>query len=388
MAPSKRRKTSGASQPASGNASSGVRTRRSTSAPGDLPDAPDADLDAEPEVLLCPITRTMFRDPVFVFDSGHTYERSAILAHFERNGAKDPLTRRALSSTKVMTNWAMRNVVQAWLDKHPGVTPDGWDSRELLEPSKDDGTRTFDDEGDVGVLRTWRAMCPELQERWPEAARPEDWEGVEMENGRVVELVLGSGLEEFGLTGAVPAEVGRLSALRVLLLGGNELTSVPAEIGLLASLQWLSLSENQLTSVPAEIGQLTLLEWLGLGDNQLTSVPAEIGQLTSLKYLNLKGNRLTSVPAEIGQLTSLMHLELDDNLLKSLPAEIWQLTSLEELYLGNNKLTIVPAEIGQLTALTGLNLGGNRLKSVPAAVRDRRAAGCLVLLDKGVRFDK
>ena len=112
MAPAKRRKTSGASQPASGNASSGVRTRRSTSARGDLPDAPDADLDAEPEVLMCPITRAVFRDPVMVVDSGHTYERSAILSHFERNGAKDPLTRRALSSTKVMTNWAMRNVVR------------------------------------------------------------------------------------------------------------------------------------------------------------------------------------------------------------------------------------------------------------------------------------
>ena len=206
MAPSKRRKTAAMS----GNASAGVQTRRSASARGDLPDAPDADLDAEPEELLCPITRTVFRDPVFVFDSGHTYERSAILSHFERNGAKDPLTRRALSSTKVKTNWAMRNVVQAWLDKHPGVTPDGWDSRELLEPSKDDGTRTFDDEGDVGVLRTWRAMCPELQDRWPEAARPEDWEEVWMENGRVVKLEL----EGFGLTGAVPAEVGRLSALR------------------------------------------------------------------------------------------------------------------------------------------------------------------------------
>ena len=141
----------------------------------DMP-ASDADLDAEPEVLMCPITRTMFRDPVFVVDSGHTNERSAILSHFERNGAKAPLTRRALSSTKVMTIWAMRNVVQAWLEKHPGVTPDGWDSRELLEPSKDDGTRTFDDEGDVGVLRIWRAMCPELQDRWPEAARPEDWD--------------------------------------------------------------------------------------------------------------------------------------------------------------------------------------------------------------------
>ena len=85
-----------------------------------------------------------------------------------------------------MTIWAMRNVVQDWVDKHPGVTPDGWDSRELLEPPKE----TFDDEGDVGVLRTWRAMCPELQERWPEAARPEDWEGVTMENGRVVKLKL------------------------------------------------------------------------------------------------------------------------------------------------------------------------------------------------------
>ena len=73
MAPSKRRKTSDVS----GNASAGVQTRRSASARGDPPDAPDADLDAEPEELMCPITRTMFRDPVVVVDSGHTYERSA-----------------------------------------------------------------------------------------------------------------------------------------------------------------------------------------------------------------------------------------------------------------------------------------------------------------------
>jgi leucine-rich repeat protein SHOC2 len=334
MAPSKRRKTSAVLELASGNASSGVRTRRSTSAPGDLPDAPDADLDAEPEVLLCPITRTMFRDPVFVFESGHTYERSAILAHFERNGAKDPLTRRALSSTKVMTNWAMRNVVQDWVDKHPGVTPDGWDSRELLEPPKE----TFNDEDDVRVLRTWRAMCPELQERWPEAARPEDWEGVTMENGRVVKLAL----DEFGLTGALPAEVGRLSALRMLDLIDNQLTSMPAEIGQLTSLEMLYLRGNQLTSLPAEIWQLTSLQVLGLSDNQLTTVPAEIGQLTSLAQLLLRGNRLTSVPAEIGQLRSLRYLFLQHN---------------------------------QLTTL-------------PAAIRELRAAGCDVIMDDGVTFDE
>jgi leucine-rich repeat protein SHOC2 len=355
MAPSKRRKTSAASQPASGNKSSGVQTRRSASARGDLPDAPDADLDAEPEELLCPITRAVFRDPVVVVDSGHTYERSAILSHFGRNGARDPLTRRALSSTKVMTNWAVRQIVQAWLDKHPSVTPDGWDSRELLEPSKDEGI--FDDEG---VLRTWRAICPALQERWPEAARPEGWEGVTMENGRVVELEL----EDFGLTGAVPAEIGRLSALRVLSLGLNQLTSVPVEVGQLTSLTRLSLSGNQLTSVPAEIGQLTSLVGLYLRGNQLTNMPAEIGQLTSLTCLWLCGNQLTSVPAEVGRLTSL-----------------------RQLVLSGNQLTSVPAEIGQLTALTWLNLERNQLISLPAAIRELRAAGCRVYLDDGMRVD-
>ena len=433
MAPSKRRKTSAAPEPASGNATQGVRTRRSASARGDLPDARDADLadrDAEPEVLLCPITRTVFRDPVVVVDSGHTYERSAILSHFERSGAKDPLTRRALSSTKVVTNWAMRNVVQDWLDKHPGVTPDGWDSRKLLEPSKDDGTHMIEDEGDAGVLRTWRAMCPELQERWPEAARPEHWEGVTMENGRVVELEL----EDLDLTGAVPAEVGRLTALRELNVGRNALTSVPAEIGQLTSLVKLILAGNLLTSVPAEIGQLRSLQELWLDNNLLTSVPEEAGQLTSLRVLYLCGNQLTSVPEEIGQLTSLTELSLTDNQLTSVPAEIWQLTSLKTLHLDQNQLTSVPAEIGQLTSLRELNLNdnqlttvpaeigqhtslvvlyldrnqltsvpseigrlpslewlgltGNQLTSVPAAILKLRTAGCLVGIDLGVTVDE
>ena len=95
-------------------------------------DRSDDDL---PEELTCPITRTMFRDPVMVVESGHTYERSDVLSHFRRNGAKDPNTNLALSSTKVMTNWAVRQIVQAWLDEHPGVTPDGWPNRELLAPT-------------------------------------------------------------------------------------------------------------------------------------------------------------------------------------------------------------------------------------------------------------
>ena len=128
---------------------------------------------------------------------------------------------------------------------------------------------------DVLALRVLRETWPDLQERWPEAARPEDWEGVTMEDGRVVKLEL---MPEFYLTGAVPAAIGRLSALRHLNLFNNELTSLPAEIGQLTSLVELDLSANQLTSLPAEIGQLTSLRVFDLHYNlQLTSLPAEIG---------------------------------------------------------------------------------------------------------------
>jgi leucine-rich repeat protein SHOC2 len=283
---------------------------------------------------------------------------------------------------------------------------------------------------DVLVLRVLRETWPQLTRYWRVAAGPEEWRGVTMDGGRVVELELG----EMGLTGAVPAEIGQLTSLAELWLDGNQLTSVPAEIGRLTSLTMLYLHNNQLTSVPAEIGQLTSLRVLSLYNNKLTSVPAEIGQLTSLRVFWLYNNKLTSVPAEIGQLTSLTRLDLYGNQLTSLPTEIGQLTSLERLYLGHNQLTSVPTEIGQLTSLRklglqanqltsvpagiwrftsleSLGLGGNKLKGVPteigqltslreldlrenqltsvsAAIRKLRAAGCQVHLDDAVTVDE
>ena len=171
---------------------------------------------------------------------------------------------------------------------------------------------------DSMLLRVLRESCPALKAHWPESQAPEDWHGVTMEDGRVVEL----SLPNMRLGGAVPAEIGRLTSLRVLDLRGNQLTSLPSEIGQLTSLTYLSLGYNQLTSLPAEIGQLASLTWLDLEKNQLTSVPVETWQLTSLKDLVLACNQLTS-----------------------LPVEIWQLASLERLYLTPDQLTRVPAAI-------------------------------------------
>ena len=302
-----------------------------------------------------------------VVESGHTYDRNEITQHFAHNNT-DPKTNLRLRSTRVVTNWGVRDAVEEWLNRHPDVTPDGWDSRELLPVQVEAPVQTAEaGHGDALVLQMWRDMCPELQTIWEVDRPPEQWRGVTMEDGRVVSLDL-SGKS---LSQVVPACIGRLTAL-----------------------QALDLSRNQLTSVPAEIRQLTSLTYLNLGSTQLTNLPAEIGQLTSLRMLILSGNQLTSVPAEIGQLTSLERLYLDGNQLTSVPVEIGQLTSMRELFLGGNQLTSLPEEIGQLTSLRELCLDIIPLRSLPAAIRERRAAdlnvciGIPVCMDPDVSSDE
>ena len=141
--------------------------------------------------------------------------------------------------------------------------------------------REMDVSDDVLALRALRETWPELQEVWSEAARPEDWYGVTMENGRVVKLMLLG----FCLTGAVPAEIGRLTSLVGLYLVDNMLTSLPAEIGQLTSLRELNLGDNQLTSLAGGDRAAHVADGVGPHGNQLTSLPAEIGQLTSLREL-------------------------------------------------------------------------------------------------------
>ena len=124
-------------------------------------------------------------------------------------------------------------------------------------------------------------------------------------------------LNNSGLTGEIPPEIGNLTNLTDLRLYGNQLTgAIPPEIGNLTNLTRLDLENNQLTgSIPPEIGNLTNLMGLGLQDNQLTGeIPSEIGNLTNLIGLNLWNNQLTgSIPPEIGNLTNLTFLGLSNN---------------------------------------------------------------------------
>eukprot|EP00235_Prasinoderma_singulare_P001371 CAMPEP_0119171132 /NCGR_PEP_ID=MMETSP1315-20130426/23134_1 /TAXON_ID=676789 /ORGANISM="Prasinoderma singularis, Strain RCC927" /LENGTH=488 /DNA_ID=CAMNT_0007164943 /DNA_START=47 /DNA_END=1513 /DNA_ORIENTATION=- len=108
----------------------------------------DAELAVcEPSGLCCPVTAALFRDPVFVPESGTTYERSALLAFWATQAAaaeeagcaeaarpRDPFTNRALRSTRVFVNWDKRREVAAFLQAHPGWLPPGWETREVPPP--------------------------------------------------------------------------------------------------------------------------------------------------------------------------------------------------------------------------------------------------------------
>ena len=143
------------------------------------------------------------------------------------------------------------------------------------------------------------------------------WEGISISGSpsRVTRLAL---TRDYELTGSISAELGQLTQLMELYLGGNQLTgSIPAELGQLDQLQRLSLIRNQLTGeIPAELGQLSQLQALFLSHNQLTgAIPEELGQLAQLKmWLALDHNQLTgSIPAGLGQLDQLYRLGLNDN---------------------------------------------------------------------------
>ncbi|XP_054784128.1 E3 ubiquitin-protein ligase CHIP-like isoform X1 [Prosopis cineraria] len=80
--------------------------------------AAEDDTPAEvPDHLCCRISLEIFRDPV-ITPSGLTYERAVILEHLEKVGKFDPVTREPLNPAQLVPNLAIKEAVQAFLDKH------------------------------------------------------------------------------------------------------------------------------------------------------------------------------------------------------------------------------------------------------------------------------
>lgn len=143
-----------------------------------------------------------------------------------------------------------------------------------------------------------------------------------LEEGSVVSLdFTNKDVSSDGIT-EIPAEIGKLTALRVLLCSDNSISVIPPEIGSLVNLQKLDLSSNKIALLPAEIGSLVNLVDLDVRHNNIEMLPPEIAQLKALQTLRLWGNKLTTLDPGITKLKELKELYLKDNRLTTLPMGI------------------------------------------------------------------
>ncbi|MDM8527199.1 hypothetical protein QUF58_03205 [Anaerolineales bacterium HSG24] len=235
---------------------------------------------------------------------------------------------------------------------------------------------------------------------WLLGTNPCEWHGVTCQDEQVTMLALSSN----DLAGQIPAEIGNLSALKVLDLADNNLTGeIPAEIGQLSQLKWLYLNDNDLSGrLPSTVQKLDKLEILWLyNTNVCVSNEADVtAWLSDLPNLQLSSScmseKIADSPsitekvvtqiecAEISAATELSELECQALLMlysntdganwsnnenwtqtddpcgwHGVTCEDDQVTKLE--LNGNNLSGDIPAELGDLSTLTELQLADNQL---------------------------
>ncbi|MCP4220554.1 MAG: S8 family serine peptidase [bacterium] len=184
-------------------------------------------------------------------------------------------------------------------------------------------------------------------------------------------------LENNQLTGPLPAEIGNLTALRILQVAGNLLDGpLPVQLGSLVDLEELLAAGNQFSgTIPMELANLSKCRILSLTGNQLLSpIPVQLYDLPVLKELYLAENLFSGpVPPGITNLAALEILVLSGNQLDGgIPVELTTMSQLTTLSLGANVLTgPIPAELGTMTNLQNLDLSSNRLDgTIPVELGD------------------
>ena len=108
---------------------------------------------------------------------------------------------------------------------------------------------------------------------WGTGAKIADWHGVRSREGRV----RGIALADNGLTGPVPAEIGNLTALETLDLGGNRLVGeFPTAVASMADLASIRFSGNEGMQgpLPFRLTELTGLELLEYQDTGMCASPS------------------------------------------------------------------------------------------------------------------
>jgi hypothetical protein len=177
-------------------------------------------------------------------------------------------------------------------------------------------------------------------------------------------LQLSCGLTEF------PREIFDLAdTLEILDLSGNALKALPADLARLTRLRIIFCSNNQFTVLPAVLGQCAQLTMIGFKSNRIREFPAD-ALPPALRWLILTDNEISELPATIGHCTQLQKLMLAGNRLRDLPEELATCTQLALLRISANQMTALPDWLTGMPQLAWLAYAGNPIgtpASHPAA---------------------
>ncbi|MXW14778.1 MAG: T9SS type A sorting domain-containing protein [Rhodothermaceae bacterium] len=223
---------------------------------------------------------------------------------------------------------------------------------------------------------------------WLRTNQPCDWYGITCQSSAWPRDIIHIDLSGNDLTGTLPGDLAFLSELRSIRIDNTGpgvrqkklINQIPASLGDLEHLEVLLLGNNAFTgTIPVELGNLTNLRELSLGDNKLEgSVPEKFGQLTELQHLDLRGNSLGgAVPDSFRHLVKLEHLDLSRNLFSgTLPTWLGDLSALKFLDVSNNMFSgTLPEALIQLDQLVWLSLANNGLEGALSLKTARYAAG-------------
>ena len=196
---------------------------------------------------------------------------------------------------------------------------------------------------------------------------------------------------------SLPAQLRRLSNLRVLKLSNNPLlhaqlrqipaltkleilhlrntdrnaANFPTGLDSLVKLKELDISSNHLQTFPDAVNSLAALELLDVSDNELSELPSNISEsLSRLETLNVSRNALTCLPVSVVRLSRLRRLYLNSNQISfdGLPAGIGKLSQLEIFSAADNKLKAIPESLCRCPNLRRLILNSNELVTLPVAI--------------------
>lgn len=185
------------------------------------------------------------------------------------------------------------------------------------------------------------------------------WPGVLTFNERVIYLTIDSPIPSPAAQ-SIPNEIGNLTALRKLFIGGCLNGNIPSTLANLTDLEEINIYNkaiyinptlhkgNLKGQLPANIGNLTKLQWLSISNCFEGSIPSSLTNLTNLKLLRLyqdttyfgKGGLTGNIPSDMGNLKKLQTLHISNQqLIGTLPATLSNLSDLRYLELPGNRLT-------------------------------------------------